>query len=240
MTARHLLVVFDSVYLAALSTWIGGAIFFTFVLAPVLFKTSSSESALALVRALCPRYFLGGAIAGAVALASFVAGPLCYHEYRGVMVGVQAMVIVGVILVNLYGGNSLTPAIRTAGRDSTPDIAKLERLKRRTASLNVLVLLIGLSLLGAHAARPIPKTSGIRELNPQERGRYDAAINRVIEDAEIKYGFRPPRPAGSAPNAAKDPLIDEETVREVESFYEQKRLRDQARSGKVPRERPPP
>jgi hypothetical protein len=240
LTARHLLIVFDSVYLAALSTWIGGAIFFTFVLAPVLFKTSSPERALALVQAICPRYFLGGAIAGAVALASFVAGPLCYHEYRGVMVGVQAMVIVGVIVANLYGGNSLTPAIRTAGRESTPDFAQLDRLKRRTASLNVLVLLIGLSLLAAHAARPTPKTSGIRELTPQERGRYDAAINRVIEDAEIKYGFRPRRPSGSAPNEAKDPLIDEETVREVESFYEQKRLRDQARSGKLPHERTPP
>ena len=54
--------------------------------------------------------------------------------------------------------------------------------------------LIGLSLLAAYAARPAPKTSGIVELTPQERARYDAALNRVIEDVEIKYGLRPPRP----------------------------------------------
>ena len=240
LTARHLLIVFDSVYLAALSMWIGGAIFFTFVLAPALLKTCSPEQALTLVRALYPRYFLGGAISGAVALASFVAGPLCYHEYRGAMVGVQAMVIIGVILLNLYGGNSLTPGIRTAGRDSAADFTQLERVRRRTASLSFLILVIGLSLLAVHAARPIPKTLGIRELAPQERARYDAAINRVIEDTEIKYGFRPPRPAGTGLEPATDPLIDRETVREVESFYARKRLRDQARAGKASRETTPP
>ena len=33
-------------------------------------------------------------------------------------------------------------------------------------------------------------------MTPQERARYDAAINRVIEDVEVKYGLRPPRPLG--------------------------------------------
>ena len=94
MTARHLLTLFDSVYLAALAVWIGGAIFFTFVLGPILFKAVGTESALALIRAVYPRYYSGGAISGAVALASFVAGPLCYHEYRGAMVGVQALAII--------------------------------------------------------------------------------------------------------------------------------------------------
>ena len=30
-----------------------------------------------------------------------------------------------------------------------------------------------------------------------------------------------------------DPLIDQETVREIESYYAKKRLRDQARAGKA-------
>ena len=38
-------------------------------------------------------------------------------------------------------------------------------------------------------ARPAPTTSGIVELTPRERARYDAAVNRVIEDVEIKYGI---------------------------------------------------
>ena len=50
-------------------------------------------------------------ILAAVALPAYVAGPLCYHEYRGPMVGVQALAIIASILIMLYGGNSLTPAI---------------------------------------------------------------------------------------------------------------------------------
>ena len=40
-----------------------------------------------------------------------MAGPLCFHEYRGAIVGVQALAIIFAILLMLYGGNSLTPAI---------------------------------------------------------------------------------------------------------------------------------
>ena len=100
-------------------------------------------------------------------------------------------------------------------------------------------LLIGLSLLVAFAGRPAPKTSGIIELTPQERARYDPAVNRVIEDVEAKYGLRPPRPKVPA-RRATDPLIDQETVREIESYYARKRLRDQARAGKTPTTGTPP
>jgi hypothetical protein len=240
LTARQLLTLFDSVYLAALAAWIGGAIFFTFVLGPILFKTVGREPALAFVRAAYPRYYLGGAISGAVALASFVAGPLCYHEYRGAMVGVQAVAIIGVIMVMLYGGNALTPAVRARGSVGELDAGQLDRLQRRAMVLNLLVLLVGLSLLVAHVARPAPTTSGIIEMTPSERARYDAAVNRVIEDVEVKYGFRPPRSKTSGESTTPDPLIDAETVRELESYYAKKRLRDQARAGKASTELAPP
>jgi hypothetical protein len=240
LTARQLLTFFDSVYLAALSAWIGGAIFFTFGLAPILFKTVGAESGLALIRAIYPRYYVGAAIFGAVALAAFVAGPLCYHEYRGAMTGVQALAIILAILLMLYGGNSLTPAICAAGRDGASSRSQFEHLQRRAAGLNLFALVIGLSLLVAYVVRPVPKTSGIVELTPRERARYDAAINRVIEDVEVRYGMRPPRPQGSVENAATDPLIDAKTVQEIESYYAKKRLRDQARAGKVPTTAAPP
>ena len=240
LTARHLLTLFDSVYLAALAAWIGGATFFTFALSPVLFKTVGAESARALVRAVYSRYYSGGAVSGAVALASFVAGPLCFQEYRRAMVGVQALAIIGVTLLMLYGGNALTPAIGAGDPDGVFNAVQIEHLRRREVALNVLVLLVGLSLLVAHAARPAPTTSGIIELTPRERARYDAAIGRVIEDAEIKYGFRPPRPEGSGEIAAPDSLIDEETVRELDSIYAKKRLRDQARAGKAATKGTPP
>ena len=108
--------------------------------------------------------------------------------------------------------------------------------------LNLLVLLVGLLLLWwrTRGLRPAPTTSGIIELTPRERARYDAAVNRAIENAEIKYGFRRPRPKDSGESAAPDPLIDEETVRELESYYANKRLRDQARAGNAPNKGAPP
>ncbi len=240
MTARHLLTLFDSIYLAALSAWIGGALLFALVVAPVLFKLVGAESQAKLIRGVYERYYIGGAIAGAVALPAFVAGPLCFREFRGAMVGVQALVIIFGIVLMFYGANSLAPAIGAAKVDAALEQARLRQLQRRAARLDILLLVIGLSLLVAFVSRPAPTTTGILELTPQERARYDAAVNRLIEDTEAKYGYRAPRKLAPGESAGPDPMIDAETVREIESYYASKRLRDQARAGKVPRTAPAP
>jgi hypothetical protein len=230
MSSRTLLAIFDSAYVIALSTWVGSILFFSFGVAPVIFSVLGEATGGKFVRAVFPRYYLWGAIAGAIALPAFVAGPLCYHEYRGPMIGVQALVIVTCILCMLYGGNSLTPAINHA-RDAGPSGRdRLNRLHRRAIVLNGLVLLAGIGLLIAFAARQAPHTSGIVELTPAERVRFDNGINRVIEDVETRYGLRPPRPDQPNELTERDPLIDDETVREIESFYARKRARDLARA----------
>jgi len=166
VTARSLLGLFDSVYVLALTAWVGSILFLSFGIAPLIFKALDAESSAKFVRALFPRYYAWGAIAGAVALPSFVAGPLCFPEFRGPMVGVQAMTILFCILVTLYAGNSLTPAINAA-RDSGPaGEARFNRLHRRAVLLNMLVLLIGCALLVRFATRPSPQTSGIIERFP--------------------------------------------------------------------------
>jgi hypothetical protein len=230
VTARYLLALFDSVYLIALASWLGSAVFCSFVVAPIIFKRFGAETGGKVVRALWPRYYLWGAISGAVALPAFVAGPLCYHEYRGAMVGVQALAMIGCILVMLYGGNSLVPAIDRAREDGPSNQARLQRLYRRAVRLNILVMLVGLALLVGFATRPSPQTSGIIELSPRERFRYDAAITRVIEDIEAKYGYRPPREAGSGEADVSDAMIDAETIKEIDSYYARRRLRDEARA----------
>jgi uncharacterized membrane protein len=240
VTSRHLLTLFDTVYLAALSVWIGGAVFMVFGLNPILLKTIGSESASKLIRAIYPRYYVGAAIAGAVALPAFVAGPLCYREYRGAMVAVQAMVIIFGILLMLYGANSLTPAIGKSPANTAPGENRVEQWRRLATGLNLLLALVALLLLVAHVIRPAPRTSGIIEMTPQERARYDAALNRVIEDVEVKYGLRPPRPLAPGEASAPGPLIDAETVREIESYYAKKRARDQARAAKSQKAGVPP
>jgi Domain of unknown function (DUF4149) len=171
MTTRHLLALFDSVYVLALSTMIGGIVFFTFVIAPLVFHVLGAEWGGRFVRALFPRYYLWNAILGAIALPAFVAGPLCFPEYRGIRVGIQAAVLLACILMMLYGGNTLVPQINRA-RDSGPSSQDLfERLHRRSVVLNAAVIVGGIGLLVAFACRPAPRTEGIVELSPIERAR---------------------------------------------------------------------
>jgi hypothetical protein len=146
------------------------------------------------------------------------------------MVGVQSLAILFGIMMMLYGANSLAPAVGEGQGAGESSAGRLERLQRRAAGLNLLVALIGISLLVSFASRPAPKTAGLVEMTPQERARYDLAINRLIEDVEAKYGLRPPRALAPGETTDRDPLIDQETVREIDSFYARKRLRDQTRA----------
>jgi MFS family permease len=229
MSSRFLLSVFDSVYVVALTAWVGSVLFFTFGVSPIIFDVLGDQAGGRFVRALFPRYYLWGAIAGAIALPSFVARSLCYQEFRGPMVGVQAMVILAGILSMLYGGNSLTPAINQAREAGSPGQRRFEQLHRRAVGLNAFVLIVGLGLVIAFALRPAPGGSGLVELAPAEQVRYDAAVNRVIEEVEARHGMRPPRVRAPGESAERDPIIDDDAVKEIESLYEHKRLRDQAR-----------
>jgi hypothetical protein len=234
MSTPFLLGLFESVYLLALTAWVGSILFFSFGVAPIIFKVLGEQTGGKFVRALFPRYYLWGAIAGAVALPACVARPLCYQEFRGPMVGVQAMVILAGILSMLYGGNSLTPAINQARDAGASAQDRFEQLHRRAVRLNALVLLAGLGLLVAFAIRPAPRTLGLVELTPAEQVRYDAAINRVIEDIEARHGMRAPRLLAPGESAERDPIVDDAAVKEIESLYDRKRLRDEARGRTYP------
>ena len=162
-TARSLLVVFDSVYLVALTAWVGSVLFLSFGVAPLIFRVLDPEPASRFVRALFPRYYLWGTVAGALALASGVAVPLAFPELRGPWVGVRALATLAATLAMLYAGNVLTPAINAA-RDAGPaEAGRFDRLHKRSVRLNGAVLLVGLGLLLAFAARPKPGGPGAGE-----------------------------------------------------------------------------
>jgi Domain of unknown function (DUF4149) len=238
MSARFLLGVFDSVYVVALTAWVGSILFFSFGVAPIIFGVLGEQTGGKFVRALFPRYDLWGAIAGAIALPSFVARALVYHEFRGPMIGVQAMLILAGVLCMLYGGNSLAPAINQARDSGATGQRRFEQLHRRAVGLNAFVLVIGLVLLVAFATRPAPMTTGLDELTPAGQVRYDAAVNRVIEDIEARQGMRRLRKPAPGESDGRDPIVDDAAVREIELLYERKRLQDQARGRRYPPQQP--
>ncbi|MGP0065985.1 MAG: DUF4149 domain-containing protein [Isosphaeraceae bacterium] len=220
MSARFLLTVFDSVYLVSLTAWVGSILFFSFAIAPIIFNVLGAESGAKFVRALFPRYYLWGAVSGSLALPAFVAGPLCFREYRGIGVAVQSMAILASILIMLYGANSLVPEINRA-RDAGPaGHDRFVRLHRRSVWLNSVVLIVGIGLLVSFAARPVPRSAGIVELTPTERAGYDAAVSRIIEDVEVRHGLRPKRVPDAGETPKSGPRIDDEVVKEIESYYE--------------------
>jgi len=229
VSARLLLGIFDSVYVIALTAWVGSTMFFSFGVAPNIFTVLGSENGGKFLRALFPTYYAWGAIAGAIALPAFVAVPLCYPEYRGGTVGIQSMVILAGTLIMLYGGNSLTPAINAARDSGAEGQERFQKLHRRSVRLNALVLVIGVGLLIGFANRPAPRTAGIEELSPSERGRFDAQLNEVIEQVETKYGYRTNRQGQAGSTVRSEPAVDPEMIKEIESYYELKKLRDQSR-----------
>ncbi len=168
MTVRLLIATFDSVYLLALTAWVGSILFFSFAVAPIIFRVLGAESGGKFVRALFPRYYAWGVISSAVALPALICGALSLPERRGPMIGVQAGLIVIGLLIMLYCGNSLTPAINAARDEGPPSADRFDRLHRRSVNLNVVALLIGIVLLigfaAGHSSRPVVKT-------PLESGR---------------------------------------------------------------------
>ncbi|SIO33341.1 Uncharacterized membrane protein [Singulisphaera sp. GP187] len=192
VNARFLLAFFDSVYVLALTAWVGSLLFFSFGVVPIVFQVLSPEAGAKLVRALFPRYYTWGAIAGAIALPAFLGVPLSFQEFRGPLVAVQSLMIVTGTLLMLYAANSLTPAINAAVAAGPEGKALCDRLHRRSTRLNIIVLALGIILLVALVNRPEPKTAGIVEPSPLERARSEYEQMQLREAA--RQTSPPPRP----------------------------------------------
>ncbi len=226
MQARLLLAIFDSVYLFALASWIGSILFFSFGVAPILFKVLDAPSAARFVRTLFPRYYAWGVVSSGIALPAYLGVPLSFPEYRGWWVGVQAMLIVASVLIFLYCGNTLTPAINTA-RDAGPDEAtRFNQLHKRSVRLNAVVLLIGIVLLVVQATRRHPETDGIIEMTPQERLGYDS---QALDYLRTKMDSRAATP-GASVDQNRFPF-DEAAKKELDDIVAAKRERQARKRG---------
>ncbi|MEW4566380.1 DUF4149 domain-containing protein [Tautonia sp. JC769] len=191
--SKTLLMVFDALFLLSMTAWLGAILFFSFGIAPVIFKVLEPAQAARFVRAIFPRYYAWGTTGATLALASLTSGILVRPEYRGPWALAQILLVLSGIVINLYCGNALTPRINAA-RDAGPGhSARFDRLHRRSVRLNGLMLIFGVVLVVAHAFRPEPQGPGITEPTPAERARRSA--DRWQERSEAgRDGRRPAEP----------------------------------------------
>lgn len=170
INGRLLLVLFDWIYLLAVTAWTGGVLFCSFLVFPLISRALGPEARGRIESTVFPRYYGWGASAGAVALATCVCGALSVPELRGPRIAVQAALILTGILLAFYGGNSLAPALAASQANNAE---RVQRLRIRGARLNAIVLVIGMALLATFATRPNPATQGIIEPTPQVRARQE-------------------------------------------------------------------
>lgn len=200
--SRTLLMIFDALFLLSMTAWLGAILFFSFGIAPIIFKVLDAAQAARFVRAIFPRYYSWGATSATIALASLTSGILVRPEYRGLWALVQMMLMLSGILINLYCGNSLTPQINAA-RDAGPERAdRFDQLHRRSVRLNGLMLMFGVVLIVAHAFRPAPQGPGVSEPTPAERARR--SVERWQERSEAR------RPEQGPPNSPPERPTAEE------------------------------
>ncbi len=180
MDSRMLLWVFEATLMVSMTAWIGAILFFSFGVAPIIFRVLEPSQAARFVRTLFPRYYTWIVTAGTVSLASFTSVVLIYPEWRGVQALIEIILYLAIVLTSLYCGNSLTPQINAA-RDAGPtESSRFERLHQRSVQLNSGMLLIGVFFLIIHAGRVRPVGSGVIDHSPQER------LNRSIDQFEKK------------------------------------------------------
>ena len=135
------------VYLVTLAVWIGSIVFFSFVVAPTVFKVLKPEDAARLQRALFPRYYLVGLLCAAVGIVCV--GILLADRAFGKWPGILSLLLLAATgATDLWLRQTIVPHMaelreqRAAAEQ--PDVAlekEWKTLHRLSVQLNVAVLL---------------------------------------------------------------------------------------------------
>jgi len=134
------------VYLVTLAVWTGSIIFFSFVVAPTVFKVLKPEDAARLQRALFPRYYLVGLLCAAVGIVCV--GILLADRAFGKWPGILTLLLLAASgATDLWLRQAVVPhmAVLRDQRAAEPSDTALEHewktLHRLSVQLNVAVLL---------------------------------------------------------------------------------------------------
>ena len=149
-------------YLMALIVWVGEVVFFSFVVAPAVFRTFPPPAAEAgrVIGAIFPTYYRIGYTCGALLLVTTLA-LLATAEVR-TWLGVGAVLVAGMLAATVYAGvvilpraTELRPQIHAqAAPVGTKD--EFDRLHRLAVTLNGAVLVggVAVSVITATSLRP--------------------------------------------------------------------------------------
>ena len=142
-----------SLYNIVLAFWVGGMSIFTFLIAPVIFKSYGRDTASDIVGHIFPRYFLYDLILAAVALVLFL---LITVERKTFANRLSLFLLAAALLVNVFIVFKLYPEAVKAKQEVTsferespdsPARRKFTKLHALSASLNLFLLVDGITLL---------------------------------------------------------------------------------------------
>jgi uncharacterized membrane protein len=144
-------------YLVTLAAWIGSIIFFSFAVAPTIFKVLKPEDAAALQRRLFPKYYAVGILCAAVGIVCV--GLLLADRVYGKWPGIASLLLLAAMgATDLWLRQSIVPRMtelreQRAARAVTADEpdanldAEWKSFHGLSVRLNLAVLLCGLALL---------------------------------------------------------------------------------------------
>jgi hypothetical protein len=147
-------------YLLSLVCWLGGMVFFSALVAPVVFKVLPIAEAGKLQAVLFPRYYLLGYICGMIGLIGAIY--LCATRTPRVWWAMGAVALLIALGLTVYAGAVVRPrvdAIRTVSEEANPDPARraeFDRLHHLSVLFNGAVMLLDVGALLATAIALTP------------------------------------------------------------------------------------
>lgn len=148
------------VYLLALVCWLGGMIFFTAIIAPVVFALLPIAEAGKLVAGLFPRYYILGYVTGLIA--AVLAIYFAIQRPPRLWWSLSALALAVALGFTIYAGMILRPqvdTVRSVVEEPNPDPARraeFDRLHHLSVMLNVGVMVLNLSALFTSVKALIP------------------------------------------------------------------------------------
>ena len=142
------------IYLLSLVCWVGSIFFFSFFVAPVVFKTLEREKAGELVGIIFPRYYMIGYVCGVLVLVTLLlTGPETV-DLKWCAWGIMMLGTASAGLGVNPRAKTLKEKLKDASETEKPDLeARFKTLHSLSVKLNAAVLFAGLWLLWLTSAK---------------------------------------------------------------------------------------